>query len=109
MVQTRRVALSVLLVMVGLRGFLLADVQEKIDAANKPEELVEEVEEVIEVETVVPNPDNGLPGSAAWDAGMTAFKDDATTDDNPHTGQDADDWIGGFSFAYDRANEEQGT
>ncbi len=79
-----------------LRDISPRSIQQKIDAANKPDP-VEEVDEVIEDEIIEANPDNGLPGSAAWDDGMAAAKDGMNVIANPHPpGQDADDWLGGF-------------
>ena len=89
-----------------LRDVTPLSIQEKINAANKPEPIAK-VEDVIEGEDTGPNPENGFPGSDAWQAGMAAHKDDGDPLDNPEKGQEADDWIGGFSFAYDRADEEK--
>ncbi len=71
-------------------------IQQKIEAANKPDPL-EEVDEVIEDEVIEVNPDNGFPGSARWDEGMAAFKGGASMLDMPKGNQqECDDWAGGF-------------
>ncbi len=78
-----------------LRDVTPRSIQQKIDAAKQPDP-VEENQPETPIEIIEPNPDNGFPGSAAWDAGMKAATDDLNASDNPHSGQEADDWLGGF-------------
>lgn len=52
------------------------------------------------------DPDEGNPGSQAWDAGIEAFKQGAPITDCPHEDnmEDAQDWLGGY-FGARRAAE----
>ena len=47
------------------------------------------------------DPDEGNPGSQAWDAGIEAFKQGAPITDCPHEDnmEDAQDWLGGYAGA----------
>ena len=47
------------------------------------------------------DPDEGNPGSQAWDAGIEAFKQGAPITDCPHEDnmEDSQDWLGGYAGA----------
>jgi recombination protein RecT len=76
---------------------------------NLAQRILQEEPEPITGEILPPEdeaPDNGMPGSAAWDEGMKAFASGAAVGSCPYdqSTQEAADWLGGFVGAR-RASE----
>lgn len=83
----------------------LAREQAEIDQrpAEEPEEASQDVQDAVVV-GIVPDPENGFPGSDEFTDGAKAYADGYGYDGNPYTGADgdqqkADDWAGGWRGA----------